>query len=143
MKYIQDNDHVQTHHNDWTKLERFEMVSNLNHVLPNLDTVEINIRIKKALNFTAYSARQMVDEYVFRRISDMMYADEPTFILGKKCYWHVPVILSLTSKGRIGQVGSIDVDIETGQMQITLKLLEEIKTNAKNLAQRTTSSTET
>ena len=39
--------------------------------------------------------------------------------------------------GRIGQVGAIEVDMETGELIITEALIQEIKQNAHRLVTRT------
>jgi len=49
------------------------------------------------------------------------------------------VILSLTSRGDVGEVGTIDVDVETGQLHVTPHLIAEINTRAENLALSATS----
>jgi len=53
--------------------------------------------------------------------------------------WRVPVILSLTSQGDVGEVGTIDVDVETGQLHINPQLITEINTRAEGLALSATS----
>ena len=44
----------------------------------------------------------------------------------------------LTSRGKVGQVGTIDVDAQTGQLQITPSLIEDIEHRARRLVDRTT-----
>ena len=61
--------------------------------------------------------------------------------MGLRLRWRVPVILSLRSIGDVGEVGHIDVDIETGQMNVTPTLIEEMDARAEALAQRATSPT--
>jgi N-acetylglutamate synthase-like GNAT family acetyltransferase len=46
----------------------------------------------------------------------------------------VPVILALTSRGDVGEVGAIDVDVETGQMHVTAQLIAEVNARAEGLA---------
>ena len=71
-----------------------------------------------------------------------MRAGEPALIVGDdRLRWRVPVILSLTSRGDVGEVGAIDVDVETGQMHVTPQLVAEIETRAEALAARSPSKT--
>ena len=45
----------------------------------------------------------------------------------------VPIILSMPPTGDRGEVGAIDVDVETGQLQITPELIEAIEHRAEYL----------
>ena len=46
----------------------------------------------------------------------------------------VPVILSSKTLGRIGLVGFIDVNVETGELQLAEKDAQEIEDNARRLS---------
>ena len=69
-------------------------------------------------------------------ISTNMHAAEPTLIVGDRICWRVPVILSMPPTGDRGEVGTIDVDVETGQLQLTPNLIQEIQRRAEYLATR-------
>jgi hypothetical protein len=88
------------------------------------------------MNISTFAARQKVNGFVLSEISYLMHAGEPTLIVDDRIYWRVPVILSQTSKGDIGEVGSIDVDVETGQLLLSPKQLSEIEARAENLISR-------
>ena len=47
--------------------------------------------------------------------------------------WRVPVTLAVLPHGRLGQVGTIDVDAQSGQLQMTSLLIEDIRRNARSL----------
>ena len=64
----------------------------------------------------------------------MMHAGEPALVVDERIQWRVPVILSQTSRGDVGEVGSIDVDVETGQLHVTPQLITEINARAQGLA---------
>jgi hypothetical protein len=48
--------------------------------------------------------------------------------------WRVPVLLSAPSKGRIGVTGSLDVDVQTGELIVNDQLVNTIETEANRLA---------
>jgi hypothetical protein len=48
----------------------------------------------------------------------------------------VPVYLAVLPQGRLGQVGTIDVDAQNGQLLVTETLVEEIRRNAWTLVER-------
>jgi hypothetical protein len=86
------------------------------------------------MNVSRQAARKKVNGFVLSHVSYMMHAGEPVLVSGPRGRWRVPVILSLTSCGDVGEVGAIDVDVETGQMQISPELLREMNQRAEILA---------
>jgi hypothetical protein len=85
------------------------------------------------MKLSAAAARQKVNAFVLSHVSYMMHAGEPVLVSGRRTRWRVPVILSLTSCGDVGEVGAIEVDVETGQMQTSPELLVEINERAEML----------
>ncbi len=83
---------------------------------------------------TAFSARQKVTGFVADEISTQMHGGEPVLVMGEQICWRVPVILSLPPSGDRGEVGAIDVDVETGQLLISPSLIQEIENRAEYLA---------
>jgi hypothetical protein len=102
--------------------------------LPQTGQLEVDIRVRADVNISAYAARQKVNSFVLSDISTMMHAGVPTLVVAERICWRVPVVLSLTSQGDVGEVGTIDVDVETGQMHITPQLMTEINARAEGLA---------
>lgn len=103
--------------------------------LPKIGRLEVDIKVTADVNISAYAARQKVNGFVLSEISYMMHAGAPTIVVDERIQWRVPVILSLTSRGDVGEVGSIDVDVETGQLSVTPQLIAEIQARAQGLAQ--------
>ena len=99
--------------------------------------VRVDIRIQADLNVSAFVARQKVTGFVVDAISDHMAGDEPTLIIETDRFlWRVPVVLAVLPQGRLGQVGAIDVDAQSGQLQLTNSLIEDIRRNAETLVER-------
>lgn len=99
--------------------------------------VRIDIRIMAELNVSAFVARQKVTGYVLDRVSDHMAGDAPSLVIdGERFLWRVPVYLAVLPQGRLGQVGIIDVDAQTGQLLVTNRLIEEMQRNARELVER-------
>ncbi len=107
--------------------------------LPQTGRLEVDIRVSADVNVSAYSARQKVNAFALSEISNMMHTGDPALVLSERIFWRVPVILSLTSQGDVGEVGAIDVDVETGQMRVTPRLVAEMTSRAENLALGTAS----
>jgi len=102
--------------------------------LPKTGRLEVDIKVAADVNISAYAARQKVNDFVLSDISYMMHAGDSVLVLAERICWRVPVILSLTSRGDVGEVGAIDVDVETGQMHVTPQLIAEINARAEGLA---------
>jgi hypothetical protein len=103
--------------------------------------LEVDIKVTADVNISAYAARQRVDNFVLSDISYLMHAGDPVIVLAERICWRVPVILSLASRGAVGEIGAIDVDVETGQMHITPQLIAEMKARAEGLALGSASAT--
>jgi len=110
--------------------------------LPQTGRLEIDIKVTADINISAYAARQKVDSYVLNEISYMMHAGDAGLIVSEPICWRVPIILSLTSKGDVGEVGAIDVNAETGQLYTSPQLIAEVSARAEGLAARFTPQTE-
>lgn len=108
--------------------------------LPETGRLEVDIKVTADVNVSAYAARQKVDGLALSDISYMVHAGDPTLVLAERIRWRVPLILSLTSQGDVGEVGAIDVDVETGQMHVSPRLIAEINARAEGLALSATSS---
>jgi hypothetical protein len=109
--------------------------------IPKTGRLEVDIKVSANVNVTAFTARQKANNFVLSEISYMMHAGEPALVLGKRIYWRVPVILSLTSRGDVGEVGHIDVDVETGQIDISPQQIAEIEARAETITAHTPSQT--
>lgn len=107
--------------------------------LPKTGRLEVDIKVTADVNISAYAARQKVNGFILSEISYMMHAGTPTLVLDERIRWRVPIILSLTSQGDVGEVGSIEVDVETGQLSITPQQIAEIEARAQALIQHSSS----
>ncbi len=102
--------------------------------------VWVDVRVQAELNVSAFVARQKVTGYVLDHVSDHMGGDEPSLVIdGERFLWRVPVYLSVLPHGRLGQVGTVDVDAQTGQLLVTKELIEELQHHAQALVERATS----
>jgi len=107
--------------------------------LPESGLFELNINRIVDLKISADTARRRVTRYVGDYIGDLLYGEKPTLVLQtKRAVWRVPVVLATGKSGRLGQVGTLDVDVETGELDTREHFVEEIKTNAQRLVARTT-----
>jgi len=102
--------------------------------LPKSGRLEVDIKVTAEVNVSAYAAKQKVNNFVLSEISYMMHAGDPSLVVDERISWRVPIILSQTSQGDVGEVGTIDVDVETGQIHTTPHLIQAIQARAQGLA---------
>lgn len=99
--------------------------------------VRVNIRIEASLNISAFVAQQKATGYVLDHVSDHMAGDEPSLVVDGDCFlWRVPIYFAVLPHGRLGQVGSIDIDAQTGQLHITNELIQDMRDHAQALVER-------
>ncbi len=103
----------------------------------NQGRLSLHIEVAADMNVSAFVARQKVTGFVADEISTQLHGTEPTLVVGDRIRWRVPVWLSLPPTGDLGEVGTIEVDVESGQLVITEALIQEITLRAKELADRT------
>lgn len=103
--------------------------------IPESGPFNLELKLATNIQITAERARRKVGVYVGDYIADLLSGESPTLVWKRnKAYWRVPIVLTGGRKGRIGIVGTIDVDVETGELQVNDKIIEEIGTNADRLA---------
>jgi len=96
----------------------------------------IDIHVSAEINVAARSARQRVTRLVASELGNLLYGGDPSLVIGERIVWRVPVILTYPDTGPVGQVGALDVDVETGQVLVAPEQLAEIETQAHALAKR-------
>ncbi len=117
------------------------MAIELENLLPQLTSAQINISVNvtATLNITAYTAKRKVNALVLKRIGTGLFSDEPTLVVKDKAIvWRVPVFVSTASRGRLGQIGQVEVDAQTGAILADDTVLEAIGDHAERLVTGTT-----
>ena len=102
---------------------------------PDTGTLNLNLRLTADIRITPDHARRSVSQFVGNTIADLLHGDRPELIVRTDgVYWRVPVVLSSRSLGRIGVVGTLDVDVERGNLRVTERIIAEIMLNAQRFA---------
>lgn len=109
--------------------------------VPQAGPLDLQIKVKATMNLSAEDARRKVNRFAHREISYLLRGDTPSLAIGNGVYWRVPLLLTFPSHGSVGAVGSIDVDVASGEMQLNDDLIAEIQNRARHLADRTSSHT--
>jgi len=106
--------------------------------VPQTGRLMVSVHREVQINISAAEAQNRVTQFVHRKISSQMHGEAPTLILGGRTCWRVPVHLTFPSFGDVGRVGVLDVDVESGELQINTTIIQEIERYAKDIARRIT-----
>jgi hypothetical protein len=112
------------------------MVVELSEMLPQVEAaqVDVTVRVSAKLNVTQVAARRKVSVFVLDEIGTGLGGDTPTLVVqNDRLCWRAPVVLALVPYGRLGQVGQIDVDAQTGEILADDELIQDIADHAERL----------
>ena len=87
----------------------------LDYPIPEKGLMEINVNLSFEIKVTAEEARRKVDTWLLNEVSYMIGADPPSLVVGEHVRWRVPAWISFPNAGRF-KVGTVEVDVETGEM---------------------------
>ena len=105
--------------------------------LPVPAEVKIEFSLTAQVNITDFTAQRKVSKLLLDHVGNLLYGERPSLVVGRRLLWRVPVWLALPTTGPLGQVGTLDVDAQTGEILFTQQILEEIAERGNALAQRT------
>ncbi|MDM8518984.1 hypothetical protein QUF64_02990 [Anaerolineales bacterium HSG6] len=103
------------------------------YTVPDKGKIEINVSRSFEIKITAKEAQRLVDRWLLDEVSYLIGADLPSLVIGERVVWRVPAWISFPHTGRLGQVGTVDVDVETGQMSDLPKCKTAIEQNLEKL----------
>ena len=102
--------------------------------VPRIGKVDLTIQVSTTINYSAEAARRSVGRFVANEISYLFRCGDPGLVVSERLYWRVPVTLAFPTTGPVGTVGTIDVDVETGQLSVTPEQIADITRHAESLA---------
>ena len=98
----------------------------------------IHLEVKRtfSINLSAEEAKKKVNRWLFMDVSMMLAAGEPTLAISRHAVvWRVPAMLYSTQQGLIGEVGRVDVNVQTDEMYNTPECQEKIEVEAEKCMQ--------
>lgn len=102
--------------------------------------VDINVHVTATINVTPFVARQKVNVLLLDKVGTGLLSESPGLAaIGGRLCWRVPVALALPGRGRLGQAGVVDVDVQTGEVLADDILISDIARHANQLAAGPTS----
>ena len=107
--------------------------------LPAPAQVKVEFSLTAQVNITDLMAQRRVSKLLLDQVGNLLYGERPSLVAGQRLLWRVPVWLALPTIGPLGQVGTLDVDTQTGEILFTQQILERIAERGNELARRATS----
>jgi hypothetical protein len=104
------------------------------YTLPEKGKVDLKVDRSFEIKITAEEARRQVDRWLLNEVSCLIGAEAPTLIIGERVAWRVPARIGFPDVGRVGIVGTVEVDVETGEMDNTSECKAAIERRAEELA---------
>lgn len=109
--------------------------------LPHRAEVKIEVSITSTINITAIVAQRKASKLVLEQVSNLLYGEHPNLVAGERLLWRVPIWFGLPTTGPLGQVGTIDVDTQSGEILYNQQTLTEIAERAHELSRSAASTT--
>lgn len=103
--------------------------------LPEQAEVKIEVSVTSKINVTAIVAQRKASKLVLDQASNLLYGERPALVAGDRLLWRVPIWFGLPTTGPLGQVGTIDVDTQSGEILYSQHTLDMIAERAHELAQ--------
>ena len=104
------------------------------YAVPEQGWLEIKVNRSVEIKVTAEEARRKVNRWLHNEVSYMMRALTPDLVVAERAVWRVPASLGVPDLGQVGIVGTIEVDVETGDMNNTSERKMRIEQQAERLA---------
>ena len=100
----------------------------------DFETFSTDAGVSIAVEVPAEEARRLVNRTIVPELGTGLGAKEPDLMLrGQQVIWRVPIVLSLSGSGDLGEVGIIEVDAQTGEIVSDETAQERILQHAQRL----------
>jgi hypothetical protein len=103
------------------------------YAIPEKGRVELKVERAFDIKITAEEVRRQVNRWLLNEVSYLISADPPTLVVGEQVVWRVPAWVGFSHTGRLGVVGAVEVDVETGEMVDLAARQHEIEQNLERL----------
>lgn len=104
--------------------------------LPSQVEVKVELTVTAPINVTAQSAQRQASKLLLDQVGNLLYGERPNLVAGEKLWWRVPVWIALPTTGPLGQVGTLDIDAQSGEILYAQLILDDIEARAHALVER-------
>lgn len=102
------------------------------YIIPDRGTFQIQETV--TIHVSADEARRQVDHWLLHEVNSQMGADQPALVVGTRSVWRIPVYWSASHAGRVGIVGTVEVDVLSGEIVNSSQCKAELIQRAQELA---------
>jgi hypothetical protein len=102
------------------------------YTIPERGTFQIQETV--TIRVSAAEAKRQVDRWLLHEVNSQMGAEQPILVVGERSVWRVPVYWSAPHVGHVGIVGSVAVDVLSGEMDDSAQRKAEFIQRAQDLA---------
>jgi hypothetical protein len=106
----------------------------------DLSELTVQISVEAVVDVDARHARRQATRWLASEVGNMLIAGQPRLVISQNTLWRLPVLLTSSERGIIGEVGFVDVDASTGEPIISDKLRTQILDNVDRLIRTSLSS---
>jgi hypothetical protein len=99
-----------------------------------IQQLDMQISVMVTINVDAVTAKRKVTAWLVSEVANLLVGGMPQLVIDQQSVWRVPVLLTSSQVGHVGQVGAVDVDTVSGQLFISSDLKKQIIANAKRAA---------
>lgn len=110
--------------------------------LQKFQASDVDINVVATVNLDAAAARRKATAWLASEVGNLLISGAPQLIISKETVWRMPVVLTSSVTGTVGEVGSIDVNAETGELLAGETVRDQILANVQHLTRSTLSPTE-
>lgn len=104
--------------------------------LPETGPVEIRVNRSFTISVSAEQARRAVNRWLLMDVSMSFIAEPPTLALSASAVWRVPVAYTASHVGRVGLAGTVNVDVDTGEIFDSPEVRDGIFASARSMAEK-------
>ena len=95
--------------------------------------MDIQLSVTLTVNIDPNTARRRATGWLISEVGNMLKAGTGQLVITNQTLWRMPVLLTSSKIGTVGQVGTVDVDAVTGKLLVNDELIEQILNNVKHL----------
>lgn len=99
----------------------------------DLNRLNVQISVEAVVNVDAKDARRRATAWLASEVGNMLIAGYPHLVISQNTVWRLPVLLTSSETGVVGEVGSVDVDAVTGEPFVGASLRTQILDNVNRL----------
>lgn len=122
----------------------FQILYEYSDPWPEEGTLTFDTHLRGELKVSPKQAQRRANSFLTMDVGLLMGADDPILVWGKRPVWRFTTNMYLPDSGKIGEVGTIEVDAVTGQVvRPSKEQITSLQDRARDLTIRSTSSTAT